>query len=162
MEEQGIKPFSPPNLHFDKTVDESKQLNDAHYPMVIISASGMATGGRVLHHLERCLPDHRNTILFVGFQAAGTRGQAIQSGAKAVKMYGHEVHVQARIESIENLSAHADYGEILAWLKRFSKAPGRTFLVHGEPRASEASAQRIAQELHWDVRCQLIFERVTL
>ena len=83
MEEQGIKPFSPPNLHFDKTVDDSKQLNDAHYPTIIISASGMATGGRVLHHLERCLPDHRNTILFVGFQAAGTRGQAIQSGAKS-------------------------------------------------------------------------------
>ena len=102
---------------------ESKKLNDAHYPTIIISASGMATGGRVLHHLERCLPDHRNTILFVGFQAAGTRGQAIQSGAKAVKMYGHEVHVRARIETIENLSAHADYGEILAWLKRFSKAP---------------------------------------
>ena len=98
MEEQGIKPFSPPNLHFDKTVDDSKKLNDAHYPTIIISASGMATGGRVLHHLERCLPDHRNTILFVGFQAAGTRGQAIQSGAKVIKMYGHDVNVRARIE----------------------------------------------------------------
>ncbi|MGO8813409.1 MAG: MBL fold metallo-hydrolase RNA specificity domain-containing protein [Terriglobia bacterium] len=162
MEEKGIKPFSPPNLHFDRTVDHSKQLNDARYPMVIISASGMATGGRVVHHLERCLPDHRNTILFVGFQAAGTRGQAIQSGAKTVKMYGHDVHVQARIESIENLSAHADYGEILAWLKRFSKAPGRTFLVHGEPRASEALRQRIAQELHWDVTVPTYLERVTL
>ena len=162
MEEEGIKPFSPPNLHFDKTVDDSKKLNDARYPMIIISASGMATGGRVVHHLERCLPDHRNTILFVGFQAAGTRGRAIQSGAQAVKMYGHDVHVRARIETIENLSAHADYGEILAWLKRFTKAPGRTFMVHGEPRASEALRQRIAQELHWDVTVPTYLERVAL
>ena len=145
-----------------RRVDDSKQLNDAHYPMIIISASGMATGGRVVHHLERCLPDHRNTILFVGFQAAGTRGQAIQSGAEAVKMYGHEVHVRARIESIENLSAHADYGEILAWLKRFSKAPGRTFIVHGEPKASDALQQHIAQELHWDVTVPTYLQQVTL
>ncbi|MGO8791796.1 MAG: MBL fold metallo-hydrolase RNA specificity domain-containing protein [Terriglobia bacterium] len=162
MEEQGIQPFSPPNLHFDRTVEMSKQLNDAHYPTIIISASGMATGGRVLHHLERCLPDHRNTILFVGFQAAGTRGRAIQSGAQTVKMYGHEVHVRARIESIENLSAHADYGEILAWLERFSKAPGRTFMVHGEPKASEALRQRITQELHWDVTVPTYLQQVKL
>jgi len=162
LEAQGIKPFSPPNLHFDKTVDESKQLNDARYPMVIISASGMATGGRVVHHLERCLPDHRNTILFVGFQAAGTRGKSIQTGAQAVKMYGQEVHVRARIETIENLSAHADYGEILNWLKRFSKAPGRTFMVHGEPKASEALQQRIVQQLHWDVAVPTYLQQVKL
>jgi metallo-beta-lactamase family protein len=162
LEAQGIKPFSPPDLHFDRTVDESKQLNDARYPMVIISASGMATGGRVVHHLERCLPDHRNTVLFVGFQAAGTRGQAIQSGARTVKMYGHEVQVRARIESIENLSAHADYGEILAWLARFRKAPGKTFLVHGEPKASEALRQRIAQQLRWDVEMPTYLQKVAL
>jgi len=162
LEAMGVKPFTPPNLHFDKSVDESKQLNDAHYPTIIISASGMATGGRVLHHLERCLPDHRNTILFVGFQAAGTRGQTIQSGAPTVKMYGHDVHVRARIESIENLSAHADYGEILAWLKRFSKAPGRTFMVHGEPKARTALQQRITQELHWDVAAPGYLEQVRL
>lgn len=159
---QGIKPFSPPNLHFDKSVDDSKKLNDTHYPTIIISASGMATGGRVLHHLERCLPDHRNTILMVGFQAAGTRGRAIQSGAQTVKMFGHEVHVRARIESIENLSAHADYGEILAWLGRFAKAPGKTFMVHGEPKASEALRQRIAQQLHWDVTVPTYLQCVTL
>jgi len=162
LEEKGIKPFSPPNLHYDKTVDESKQLNDARYPTIIVSASGMATGGRVVHHLERCLPDHRNTILFVGFQAAGTRGKAIQSGAQTVKMYGHEVHVRAHVESIENLSAHADYGEILSWLKRFSKAPGRTFMVHGEPRASEALRQRITQELKWDVAVPAYLEKIQL
>jgi metallo-beta-lactamase family protein len=162
MEGQGIKPFSPPNLHFDKTVDESKKLNDAHYPTIIISASGMATGGRVIHHLERCLPDHRNTILFVGFQAAGTRGRTIQSGAQTVKMYGHDVHVRAHIESIENLSAHADYGEILAWLRRFAKAPGKTFLTHGEPKASEALRQRIAEQLQWDVTVPTYLQQVKL
>jgi metallo-beta-lactamase family protein len=162
LEAQGVKPFAPPNLHFDKTVGESKQLNDAHYPMVIISASGMATGGRVLHHLERCLPDHRNTILFVGFQAAGTRGKAIQSGAEAVKMYGHDVQVRARIETIENLSAHADYGEILAWLGRFPQPPGKTFIVHGEPKASEALRQRIAQQLRWDATVPTYLQQVTL
>jgi len=161
LEAQGIKPFSPPDLHFDKTVDESKQLNEARYPMVIISASGMATGGRVVHHLERCLPDHRNTVLFVGFQAAGTRGRAIQSGAEAVKMYGHEVRVRARLETIESLSAHADYGEILAWLPRFPKAPGKTFLVHGEPKASEALRQRIAGQLHWEVTVPTYLQQVT-
>ena len=162
LEAQGGKPFSPPNLHFDRTVDDSKKLNDAHYPTIIISASGMATGGRVLHHLERCLPDHRNTILFVGFQAAGTRGRALQSGAQSAKMYGREVPVRASIESIENLSAHADYGEILAWLKRFSKAPGQTFMVHGEPKASQALRQRIAQELHWDVTVPTYLQQVKL
>jgi metallo-beta-lactamase family protein len=162
LEAQGIKPFAPPNLYFDKSVDDSKQLNDAHYPMVIISASGMATGGRVLHHLERCLPDHRNTILFVGFQAAGTRGKAIQSGAEAVKMYGHDVQVRARIETIENLSAHADYGEILAWLGRFPQPPGKTFIVHGEPKASEALRQRIAQQLRWDATVPTYLQQVTL
>jgi metallo-beta-lactamase family protein len=162
MEEKGIRPFLPPNLHFDKTVDESKELNLAHYPTVIISASGMATGGRVVHHLERCLPDHRNTILFVGFQAAGTRGQAIQSGAQAVKMYGRQVHVRARIETIENLSAHADYGEILAWLKKFDKRPGKTFLVHGEPEGSKALQGRIREQLKWDVEIPAYLQKVQL
>jgi metallo-beta-lactamase family protein len=159
---QGVKPFSPPNLHFDRSVDESKQLNVAHYPTVIISASGMATGGRVLHHLERCLPDHRNTILFVGFQAAGTRGKAIECGAQAVKMYGHDVPVRARIETVDSLSAHADYREILAWLGRFPKPPGKTFIVHGEPKASEALHQRITQQLHWDATVPTYLQQVTL
>lgn len=162
LEALGIAPFSPPNLHYDRTVESSKQLNGVRYPTIIISASGMATGGRVVHHLERCLPDHRNTILFVGFQAAGTRGQAIQSGANAVKMYGHQVNVRARIESIENLSAHADYGEILGWLKRFPKAPGRTFMVHGELHAAEALRQHITQELHWDAQVPEYLQKVEL
>jgi metallo-beta-lactamase family protein len=116
----------------------------------------------VLPHLERCLPDHRKTILFVGFQAAGTRGKAIQSGAETVKMYGHDVRVRARVETIESLSAHADYGEILAWLGRFAKPPGKTFIVHGEPEASEALRQRITQQLHWNATVPSYLQQVTL
>jgi metallo-beta-lactamase family protein len=162
VEAQGIKPFSPPNVHFDRTRDESKALNEAHYPMVIISASGMATGGRVLHHLERCLPDHRNTILFVGFQAAGTRGQIIKSGAESVKMHGREVRIRARIETMENLSAHADYGEILGWLRQYQKSPGQTLLVHGEPTATEALKEKITQQLRWNTYVPSHLERVAL
>jgi metallo-beta-lactamase family protein len=161
LETRGIKPFSPPDLHFDKSVEESKALNDARYPMVIISASGMATGGRVVHHLERCLPDHRNTILFVGFQAAGTRGRLIQAG-QPVKMHGQYVHVRARIETLENLSGHADYGEILGWLRKFPNPPGKTFLVHGEPQAAESLRQKVAQELQWDVSVASYLQKVQL
>jgi metallo-beta-lactamase family protein len=161
LEAQGIKPFSPPDVHFDRSVEDSKALNDARYPMVIISASGMATGGRVVHHLERCLPDHRNTILFVGFQAAGTRGRLIQAG-QPVKMYGQYIHIRARIETLEHLSGHADYGEILGWLHKFQKPPGKTFLVHGEPKAAESLRQKVAQELQWDVSVGSYLQKVQL
>ena len=130
--------------------------------MAIISASGMATGGRVLHHLERCLPDHRNTVLFVGFQGAGTRGQIIKSGAESVKMHGREVRIRAHIESMENLSAHADYGETLGWLGRFHNQPKMTFLVHGEPKAAEALRQKVSGQLRWNVAVPKYMEKVTL
>ncbi len=162
LEKQGIKPFAPPDLHFDKSVEESKAVNEIRYPLVIISASGMATGGRVVHHLERCLPDHRNTILFVGFQGAGTRGRTIQSGAESVKMHGQQVRIRARIESLENLSAHADYEEILNWLQQFPEAPGKTFLVHGEPRASESLREKIARQLRWNVTIPAYLQKVAL
>ena len=161
LEAKGIKAFSPPDLHFDKTVGDSKALNDARFPMVIISASGMATGGRVVHHLERCLPDYRNTILFVGFQAAGTRGRLIQTG-QPVKMHGQYVHVRARIETLEHLSGHADYGEILGWLRQFHHPPGKTFLVHGEPKAAESLRQKVAEELDWDVSVASYLQKVQL
>jgi metallo-beta-lactamase family protein len=161
LEAKGIKPFSPPGVHFDKSMEDSKALNDARYPMVIISASGMATGGRVVHHLERCLPDHRDTILFVGFQAAGTRGRLIQAG-QPVKMHGQYIHIRARIETLEHLSGHADYGEILGWLRKFHKPPGKTFLVHGEPAAAESLRQKVAQELQWDVSVASYLQKVQL
>jgi metallo-beta-lactamase family protein len=151
LEAQGVKPFSPPGVHFDRSLEESKALNDSRFPMIIISASGMATGGRVLHHLARCLPDPRNTVLLVGFQAPGTRGHSLQSGAPFVKMHGVMVPVRARIESMEHLSAHADAGEIMQWLAKFRKPPANTFLVHGEPHAAEALRQKITAELGWSV-----------
>lgn len=159
---RGAKPFSPPEVYFDRTRAESVALNDAKYPMIIISASGMATGGRVLHHLARCLPDHRNTVLFVGFQAAGTRGQIIKSGAEFVKMLGREVRIRARVETMENLSAHADCGEILGWLGQFKKPPRTTFLVHGEPKAAEALKEKITRQLRWNVTVPSYLEKVTL
>jgi len=159
---RGDRPFSPPQVHFDRTREESVVLNSARYPMIIISASGMATGGRVLHHLGRCLPDHRNTVLFVGFQAAGTRGQIIKSGAESVKMHGREVRIRARIEAMENLSAHADYKEMLAWLGQFKKPPRSTFLVHGEPKAAEALKEKITRQFGWNVSVPKYLERVTL
>lgn len=162
LESRGVRPFSPPNVHFDRTREESVALNNIRFPMIIISASGMATGGRVVHHLERCLPDHRNTVLFVGFQGAGTRGRIIQSGAESVKMHGHQVSVRARIETFENLSAHGDYGEILRWMGGFSKAPRKTFLVHGEAHAAESLREKIAQQLRWDASVAAHLQKVSL
>lgn len=162
LEAHGLRLFAQPNVHFDRTPEQSRALNDAREPCVIISASGMATGGRVLHHLERRLPDSRNTVLFVGFQGAGTRGQIIQSGAQFVKMHGVEVPVRARIETMENLSAHADYGEILGWLGRFEKPPKGTFMVHGEPRAAESLKQKITEQLRWSVKVPSYLDKIAL
>jgi metallo-beta-lactamase family protein len=158
----GGQPFSPPNVHFDRTVQESKTLNDQNFPTIIISASGMATGGRVLHHLAQRLPDHRNTVMFVGYQGAGTRGRTIQSGAQFVKIYGVMIPIRAQIESIENLSGHADYGEILKWLGRIKTPPRQTFLTHGEPGPAHALCDKITQQLKWNARVPTYLEKVAL
>jgi len=131
------------------TVDESKQLDLRRIPMVIISASGMATGGRVLHHLKAFASDPRNTILFAGFQAAGTRGAALVAGADTVKIHGVQVPVRAQVVHVDNLSAHADADEIIAWLARCKVPPKKTFVTHGEPEAAAALCQRIENELQW-------------
>ena len=162
LESGGLKLFSQPNVKFDRTVEESKALNDASFPAIIISASGMATGGRVLHHLAHCLPDHRNSVLLVGFQAAGTRGQAIQSGAESVKIHGQSVPIRARIETMANLSGHADYGEILDWLTRFGWRPERVYLVHGEPRAAQSLEVKVREKLGWKVEIAQYLEKVEL
>lgn len=128
---------------------ESKQLTQSKMPAIIISASGMATGGRVLHHLKAALPESKNTVLFVGFQAAGTRGRQLVDGEKAVKIHGQIVPVQARVELVESMSAHADSMEILRWLGGFTKPPRLTFIVHGEPVAMEALAGTIHDRLGW-------------
>jgi metallo-beta-lactamase family protein len=131
------------------TVQESKAIDANPAPKIVISASGMATGGRVLHHLARFAPDHRNAILFAGFQAAGTRGAALRDGADAVRIFGQMVEVHADLHFIDGLSAHADYEEMLDWLRGFDSAPRRTFIVHGEPAAAAALDQRIQTQLGW-------------
>ena len=134
---------------FVNAPDESRALNARQFPMVIIAASGMATGGRVLHHIEAFGPDHRNTILFSGFQAGGTRGAAMVQGADAVKIHGHYVPIRAEVAVLDNLSAHADYTETLDWLAHFGPPPGRTFITHGEPSAADALRRHIAERLGW-------------
>ncbi len=134
---------------FVRSVDESKALMINPMPKVIISASGMATGGRVLHHLKHYAPDPRNTILFAGFQAGGTRGASLVGGADSIKIHGAYVPVRAEVKNLDMLSGHADADEILRWLKGFKSAPRMTFVTHGEPAASDALRRRIEEELKW-------------
>ena len=145
-----------------KEVEESKALSANRFPKVIISASGMATGGRVLHHIAAFAGDHRNTLLFSGFQAAGTRGRKLLEGAREVKIHGEWINVRADVAELPMLSAHADAGELLRWLSGFQRAPKRVFIVHGEPEASEALRERIQRELGWDATVPLQNRKYTL
>jgi metallo-beta-lactamase family protein len=148
--------------HYVRSVDESKALTANPVPKIIVSASGMATGGRVLHHLKRYVPDARNAILFAGFQAAGTRGAAMVAGADSVKIHGEYFPVRAEVHNLSMLSAHADADEILSWLRRFEKAPRLTFISHGEPTASDVLRRRIEEELGWPCRVPEHLEKATL
>jgi len=132
------------------TPDESKAIDRRNGPMVVISASGMATGGRVLFHLARFAPDHRNSILLVGHQAPGTRGDRLVRGEERLKIHGRWVQVEAEVHSISGLSAHADADEILDWLRGFRGPPKRTFVTHGDPRAADTLRFRIEEELGWE------------
>jgi metallo-beta-lactamase family protein len=136
---------------YTRDVEDSKAITANPMPKVVISASGMATGGRVLHHIKAYGPDPKNTILLSGFQAAGTRGAALLGGAREVKIHGQWVPIRAEVENLPMLSAHADADEILRWLGGFVRPPRRTFIVHGEPQASETLRTRIEGELGW--RC---------
>jgi metallo-beta-lactamase family protein len=131
------------------SAEDSIQLNARKGPMIIISASGMATGGRVVHHLKQFAPDPRNTILFAGFQAGGTRGATIVGGAETVKIHGQYVPIRAEVASLDNLSAHADCSEIMQWLSNFKKAPRHTYITHGEPAASDALRHKIEEIKGW-------------
>ncbi|NOZ12442.1 MAG: MBL fold metallo-hydrolase [Acidobacteria bacterium] len=143
--------FQPKNLRVCRTREESKSINNEKGPGIIVSSSGMATGGRILHHLEHRLPNSRNTVLFIGYQARGTRGRTILEGKPTVKIHGRQVPVQAAIETITGYSGHADYEEILAWLMGFNRPPERVFIVHGEPEASRSLAEKIRKQFHWKV-----------
>jgi len=131
------------------SVEESRRLNDMRFPAVIISASGMASGGRVLHHVKAFAPDHRNSILFAGFQAAGTRGAAMVAGARTVKIHGQHVPIRAEVAQLDSLSAHADRDELLAWIGALPSAPQRVFVTHGEPVAADALRQAIEERHNW-------------
>lgn len=154
--------FSTARLRVVATVKESIEVQDSKMPMIVISASGMATGGRVLHHLRRTLPDERNTILFVGYQSVGTRGRDIRSGAKATRIHGEEITINAHVDSFDSMSAHADANEIMRWLGNFTRPPQLTCLVHGEPGPMDTLKARIERELKWTVKTPNQGERISL
>jgi metallo-beta-lactamase family protein len=150
------------DVKFAITVEESKALNNIAYPAIIISASGMAEGGRIVHHLAYKLGDHRTTVLFVGYQAVGTRGRSLQEGRDFVRMFGREIPVRARIETLDGLSAHADRGEIEAWIRDSGIKPGKVHLVHGEPGARDALAATLKQNLGLDIHCPEYLETIEI
>ena len=135
--------------HMVNTVEQSKALNENRHPLIILAASGRASGGRVVHHLKAFAPNPNNTILFAGFQAAGTRGAAMVNGADSIKIHGEYIPVNAEVAFISNLSAHGDYLEILDWLRGFEATPKRVFITHGEPVAADAMRHHIEEKLHW-------------
>jgi len=139
-------------LQLSRTVEDSKALNRMSGPRVIISASGMATGGRILHHLKHRLPDPKSAVLFVGFQAGGTRGRRLVDGEKELRMLGEMVPVRAHIDRIDALSAHADRSELVRWTNTARKAPQRVFVTHGEPEAAESIAALYRATHGWEVR----------
>jgi len=153
-------PLEWPGFTFASTPEESKKINAAVMPSIIISSSGMATGGRILHHLQQRLPDPRNLVLFIGFQAPGTRGFAIKSGSDEVKIFGEYVPIRAQVAALEQFSDHADPPELLQWLRTFRGRPETTYLVHGEYAASGQLRQLMQKELGWRVEIAQYLEKV--
>jgi metallo-beta-lactamase family protein len=158
----GAAPFAPRQFKLSRTVEDSKSLNDTAGPGIIVAGSGMATGGRILHHLKRLLPDPKTTVLFVGYQAAGTRGRLLKDGSADIRMLGTVVSVQATIMVSDAYSAHADREEILRWLGGFKRPPDMTYVVHGEADAAEALREVIATRLGWNAAVAQDGQRVTL
>ncbi|MFN0086428.1 MAG: MBL fold metallo-hydrolase RNA specificity domain-containing protein [Blastocatellia bacterium] len=144
-------PLATRRFSLAKTIQESKRVTAEEHPSIVISASGMATGGRILHHLRKRLPDDRNTVIMVGFQAEGTRGRRLLEGEREIRIFGEMVPVRARIENLQNLSAHADSTEILRWLEGFKRPPEIVFLIHGEPTAQDAMKEKIVAKFGWKV-----------
>jgi metallo-beta-lactamase family protein len=154
--------FEPGRFAEVRDVEQSRALDEGRVPSIIVSASGMATGGRVLHHLKRYLPDHRATIVIAGFQAYGTRGHSLQTGARVVKLLGRYVQVRADVVDVSGLSVHADRDEIVDWLSTATPPPEMTLIVHGEPDASDALRERIESKLGWTAAVPRYAERVRL
>ncbi len=160
--ERRLCAFCTAKLKVVTSIQQSRNVQESTESSIVISSSGMATGGRVLHHLARALPDPRNTVLFAGYQAAGTRGRALKDGAKFTRIHGQEIPAAARIEAIDSMSAHADSNEILQWLRGFSRPPALTCLVHGEPAPMDLLKQRIERELGWKVKTPGHQEKIDL
>ena len=150
-EESGGDPLNAHKVHMTRSVEESRQISNVHTPCIIISASGMATGGRVLHHLAQRLPDPRNAVLLAGFQAEGTRGRALLEGAKTLRIHGEDVPVRAEVVELAQFSAHAGRSEILRWLAGLPAPPRQTFIVHGEPAAASALGSVVQSQMGWRV-----------
>jgi metallo-beta-lactamase family protein len=157
VEAAGKRPFMPARFQLSQTGEDSKKLNGLEGPAIVIAGSGMATGGRILHHLRHRLSDERTTVLFVGYQAAGTRGRQLRDGAAKLRIFGEDVPVRAAIMATDALSAHADQSEIIRWLRGFSRPPGMTYCVHGEPSAATALRDAIERQLGW--RCAVAADR---
>ncbi len=162
MEEMSANASSMQAVHVMRSPEESKQINNVHTPAIIISASGMATGGRVLHHLAQRLPDARNCVLLAGFQAEGTRGRTLEDGAKSIQIHGEEVPVRAEIVNLRQFSAHAGRSELMRWLGGIPAPPRQIFLVHGEPAAAQALKAAVNAELHWNVTVASYLQSVDL
>jgi metallo-beta-lactamase family protein len=150
------------DVHAVRDAAESARLNSPTYPCILVSASGMATGGRVVHHLRHQLPDPRNTVVLTGYQAEGTRGRQLLDGARQVKMHGRYVPVHAEVVQVVDFSVHADSGELVAWLGRAPKRPHTLYVVHGEPRSAAALARLVTETLHWNAVVPRYGERVRL
>jgi metallo-beta-lactamase family protein len=153
-------PLSWPGFHFASTPQESKKINDSHFPTVIVSSNGMCMGGRIQHHLIQRLPDPRNLVLFIGYQAVGTRGQQIKDGGREVKIFGEIVPVRAQVAALEQFSDHADVDELLEWMHTFKKTPQSTHIVHGEPDSAEALRQAVQKQLGWPIDVARYMQKV--
>jgi metallo-beta-lactamase family protein len=153
-------PLQWPGFTFALTAEDSKKINSNQYPSIIVSSSGMVTGGRILHHLQQRLPDPKNTVIFIGFQAPGTRGAIIKSGAAEVRIFSESVPIRAEIATLEQFSDHADTPELLEWLRTFTQKPETTYLVHGEPSASSQLREALIKELGWNVEVAEWMEKV--
>jgi len=160
--EKGVAAFGSTRFQTISTPQESKALTASQESAIVISASGMATGGRVLHHMAAALPDSRHTMLFVGYQAAGTRGRQLVDGAREVRIHGRLVPVAAQVVKIDSMSAHADGGEILKWLRTLPRAPQRLCLVHGELQPMTALQARVKEQLGWDAMMPTHGERIEI
>ncbi len=150
------------DFHLARSPEESKAINAIRGPVLIIAASGMATGGRVLHHLTHRLPDPRTTVLLVGYQAVGTRGRLLQDGATSLRIFGEDVRVRARVETVHGLSAHADADGLVRWLREAARPPKRVLVVHGDPEPAQALAARIRRELGWETSVPVYRDRLAL